>query len=495
MIGKFVGIDLDSSKIRLCVIKRTLRKSEIVKLYEIDSSQSDNPAKLISGYLSENNIKTDVAVSLPESPVSLRALSFPFKDINKINQVYNFELENVSTLDIEDKIHSFHIVENTDGAEALVCMYRKDEVKNILDMFETVSVSPKVVTYSPFSLSEIYDKLNIESPIVIISIGQFTTNFSLFSDTGLKRVRSSTQGLESIIKKYSVLSGEDYSSALIKVKRGFSSSEDKIIYNSFSSIFSEMKKTIQFFEFDLKQNMQNIIISGEVALLPGIIEVISNEINRKVSVINLPELGKENSANFLNSYALALYGSQSSKGKLNFRKGEFSFKAEDEDLRKALLVPVLLVCMLFCLVLIRNTVNYIRLNNKVAKLEKQISSEVKEIFPDIKVIPQPMEFMLGQVSKLNEELSTVSSIKSGKTPLDLIRSISVSMPRVTSVAINEINFIDNQSLRLIGTSGSYDDIAKIEKALSDNSYFQNVVRQSTGSALDKIRFEISMEVK
>jgi len=495
MIGKLVGIDLDSSKIRICTIKRTLRRSELVDLHEIDTSGTANPATKIADYLNKLDIRADVAVSITESPVSLRVLSFPFKDIKKINQVYDFELENVSTLDTEDKIHSFHLVDQSEGAEALVCMFRKDEIKNLLEMFESVNITPKFVTYSPFCLNALSDMLEAERPIVVISIGQFTTNFSLFGDSGLKRVRSSNQGLETVINRYSGLTGQDYNSSELILRRGFSAAVDKNIYNAFSTVLSEMKKTIQFFEFDFKQNIKNVIISGEVALLPGIVDVISGELNRKVSIINLPDMGVENSSKFLNCYALALYGSQSSKGRLNFRKDEFSFRSEDEDLRKAMLIPAMLVCILFCLILVRNTVNYIRISNNISTLERQINTQLREVFPEIKVIPKPVEFISAQVNKLNNELGTVSSIKSGKTPLDIIRSISVSMPGATSVAINEINFIDDRSLRVAGTSGSYDEIAKIEKLLSDNDYFQNVVRQSTGTSLNKIRFEISMEIK
>jgi len=51
------------------------------------------------------------------------------------------------------------------------------------------------------------------------------------------------------------------------------------------------------------------------------------------------------------------------------------------------------------------------------------------------------------------------------------------------------------SLRLKGRSKSYDDIAKVEEALNDSGIFEKVVRSSAGSALDKIKFEISLDIK
>ena len=76
-----------------------------------------------------------------------------------------------------------------------------------------------------------------------------------------------------------------------------------------------------------------------------------------------------------------------------------------------------------------------------------------------------------------------------------MRKLSTTIPVSSSVTFDEINFINDLSLRLKGRSKSYDDIAKVEKALNDSDAFQNVVRSSAGSALDKIKFEISLEIK
>jgi len=178
MFGKFVGIDLDSSKIKVCVINRKFRRTELQRLYEIDrSSDSETISDLLFDKLNQESVKTDVSVSIPSSPVSLRVLSFPFKDTNKIDQVYNFELENVSTLNVEDKTHSYHLIEGRDGADALVCMFKKDEIRNIINMFEQGGVNPRVVTFSPFALDVLSDSLDLPRPFLLVSIGQFTTNF------------------------------------------------------------------------------------------------------------------------------------------------------------------------------------------------------------------------------------------------------------------------------------------------------------------------------
>ncbi len=497
MIGKFIGVDLDSSKIRLCVIKRGFRKTELISFKDIEIPPGGGSvSELLSYHLKNEAISTDIATSVPSSPVSMRILNFPFSDIKKIDQVYNFELENASSLQTEDNMNSYHIVKNKDGgADVLVCMFKTEEIADTLSIFEQAQLNPRVLTYSPLALDAVSEHLESSRPLVVVSIGQVATNFTLFTDNGVSRVRSSSAALESIINKYSELSGEDHNTSADKVTAGFRGQDDKVLKQAFSYLFSEIKKTLKFFEFDSKREIQKVLLAGDASIIPGVLEQIKLDINKDISIVRFADMSKEKSAVYLNSYALALYGSDTLAGKLNYRKDDYKFTSKDEETRKALYIPALLLAALFVLVLVRNSINYIRVNSEYKKLSSQIEKSVKEVFPEVKVIPRPVEFMQNQVTRVNSELDLIAGIKSGKTPLDIMRTLSTTIPISSSVTFDELNFTDDKSLRLKGRSKSYDDIAKVEKALNDSGHFENVVRSSAGSALDKIKFEISLEIK
>ncbi len=497
MIGKFIGVDLDGAKVRLCVIKRGFRKTELIRFIEIDiPDDGQSITNLISHHLEKESVKTDIAVSIPSSPVSMRILSFPFRDVKKIDQVYDFELENASTLQTDDMINSYHLVNNQGGgADALVCMFKKEEIADTLSIFEEGEISPRVLTYSPFALDALQDQLKAERPFVLLSIGQVATNFTLFDKNGLSRVRSSSAGLESIVNKYSELSGADKDSSKQRVLSGLSNSDDKVLRQAFSFLFSEIKKTLKFFEFDSKSVIEKVLLAGDAAAIPSIIDYLKRDINKDISIVSVADLGEQKSAVYLNSYALALYGSENGGGKLNFRKDEYKFTSKDEETRRALVLPAILLCSLFLLILIRNGINYIRVNNQVKKLDAQIESSVKQLFPEVKALPRPVDYMENQVKRVRGELDLISGIRSGKTPLDIMRNLSTIIPTSSSVTFDELYFTGDLSLRLRGRSKSYDDIAKVERALNDSSFFEKVVRSSAGSALDKIKFEISLVIK
>lgn len=84
MIGKFIGVDLDSSKIRLCIIKRGFRTTELISFKDIEIPPGGGSvSELLSYHLKNEAISTDIATSVPSSPVSMRILNFPFSDIKK----------------------------------------------------------------------------------------------------------------------------------------------------------------------------------------------------------------------------------------------------------------------------------------------------------------------------------------------------------------------------------------------------------------------------
>ena len=415
MIGKFIGVDLDSTKIRLCVIKRGFRNTELIRFIDIDiPDDGQSISNLLSYHLKKESVKTDIAVSIPSSPVSMRILSFPFRDVKKIDQVYNFELENASTLETDDKINSYHLVDSKDGgADALVCMFKKEEIADTLAIFEEGGISPRVITYSPFALNALSDIFPTERPFVLLSIAQVATNFTLFNESGISRVRSSSAGLESIINKYSELSGLDIKTSTEKVLKGFTDTDDKFLRQAFTFLFSEIKKTLKFFEFDSKKGIEKVILAGDASTIPGMADYLKQDINKDVTLVSIADLGEQKSAVYLNSYALALYGSESDSGKLNFRKGEYKFISKDQETRKALLVPAMLLCALFLLILIRNGINYIRVNSEIKRLNSQIERSVKEVFPDVKILARPVEYMENQVKRVSGELDLIVGIKSG----------------------------------------------------------------------------------
>jgi Tfp pilus assembly protein PilN len=272
--------------------------------------------------------------------------------------------------------------------------------------------------------------------------------------------------------------------------------EGQNIKEYLSPILGEIKKTIQFFEIELKDKIKTVELSGSFSLIKGFSDFLKDELNRDVRKIYIPELGADNSPVFAKSYAMALYGSAYKNGYLNFRRNEFKYAGVDHELRKVLMVPGALLTILILFLIYSSASRYYELKSNVDQMETQIAQVVKDTFPDVKVIPKPKLFMESEVGKVREKLDLIEGVQDGRTPLEALKDISSSLPESLKLTVNLIKFETVNKIRIEGICRSYQEVAEIEEALTKSGLFETVTRNQTGNAKGgKTKFEISVVLK
>jgi len=496
MYGRFVGLDIGIKDIRVSLIKRGLRDVQLLQTIrtEISPSPSGDSNSIAEVFKAYSLPKGDIATSVAENPTSIRVVKFPFSDPKKIDQVYEYELENISTFDPREKIHGYHLVKNEVGSEALVCVFEKNQLEELIDSYNENGIDPKIITYTPLAFGALNDLVTGERPLLLIDIGETEISYSLFDESGIRRVRSSTKPVESFFYKLNQngdsRDGRDYSNMVIGEDEG------QDIKECLSPIISEIKKTIQFFEIELKDKVKTVELSGSLSLIEGFSDLLKDELNRDVRKIYIPELGVDNSAVFAKSYALALYGSTFRNGYLNFRKNEFKYVGVDHELRKVLMVPGALLAILILFLIYGSASRYYELKSSVDEMEAQITQVVKDTFPEVKVIPKPKLFMESEVGKVREKLDLIEGVQGEITPLDALKDISGSLPESLKLTVNHIKFETANKIKIEGVCGSYQEVAEIEEALTKSGMFESVTRNQTGNAPNgNTKFEISVVLK
>jgi Tfp pilus assembly protein PilN len=495
MYGRFVGLDIGKSVVCVCLINRGLREVQLLQTLSVPITQEQlqNPEYLAELFKENSLPRGDVAVSINENPTSIRIIQFPFSDSKKIDQVYEYELENISTFDPTEKIHSYHLVKNESGSEAIACIFEKDQVETLLDSLNPAGIDPKVITYSPLAFGALNDELEGNRPLLLIDIGENELGFSLFDSEGLLRVRSSTQPIDLFfqnIRDKEGISELDYSGSL------FGEGGEANRKECTAPIVNEIKKTIQFFELEVKDRISTILISGPLSLIPGTQEHLSSELNREIKKLYIPELGVDKSPLFGKSYALSLYGSALKSGYLNFRKDEFKYVGMDRELRKVFMAPAVLAVILILVLIYGSVSNYFDLKSEVEEREARIAEVVRSTFPDVRAIPKPVQFMESEVEKVREKLNLIQGVEGGPTPLDVLRDISASLPPSLKLTVIEIRYEGANRVKIHGVCDSYQEVTEIEEALSKSEMFESINRDQTGSAVDgKTKFEISVYLK
>ncbi|HEX9665439.1 MAG TPA: pilus assembly protein PilM [Thermodesulfobacteriota bacterium] len=497
MYGKFIGLDIGRDTTKVILIRRGFRDLEVVQSLTLKSEffNQNNIHNLRSAF-SENSLPTnEVATAIPFEPISIKVIQFPFVEPKKIDQVYGFELENVSTFDPDDKVHGYHLVKRGNNAEALVCMFEKDHMKDLLDMCRVEGIDPKIVTYGPVAMAALESYMPKERPLIIIDIGATRIDFSVFDGGGIRRARSTSKAGDLVTESISKILGATYDDAESIKREGLVGDYANIVQESLNTVLGEIKKTIKFFEMELKEDIKTVLLSGGMSLMPGISDYLKGMLDKEVRQIFIPELGLS-SPTLVQSFALALYGSALKRSGLNFRKGEYQYTGSDEELKKKFIMPSVLLAIILILLLYRHGSSYFELKDRVDRIEKEIEANVKEAFPDIKVIPKPVEFLESEFNKINGKLELVQGVVGKTPPLEVLKDVSLSIPSGINLTVDEIDFENDKTVRIIGSCDSYQEVANIEKALAESGKFEKVNRDSTNPSVNNtIKFQVSLVVK
>lgn len=494
MYGKFVGLDIGTETIKAALIKRGLRDVVLLGTWEIKTPSDESAIPIaLRNFFEDHALPTqDVAVSAFSSPISIRVLKFPFWNPKKVEMVYKFELENVSTFNPDEKLHAYHLIKLPEGkSEALVCMFEKDAMEEILSITPDSGLDPKIVTHTPLALSALEEYVGDKRPCVIVNIADGAVHYALFDTNGIRRVRSSNIGDESINEALSSPLGSDREKVDEVKRQGMDGENAETLKDALAPLIEDIKKTVRFFDLDIREKAEIIKLTGAGSQIMGLTKYISSELELPVEDLIIPELGGK-TAEFAQCYSLALYGGASSNQSLNLRKDEFSFKGKSEEIKKVFGVPAVLFSIILILSLYTSCGNYFKLKKEVGIMEGEIEKIVKGTFPNMPVIVNPKQLMQDKLNEMNENLQLFEDIMGGTTPLDVIKELSTSIPYGLVVKIDDIALNENGRGQIKGKCNTYDDVAKIEKALADSDTFKEVkIVQTDIYKKEKIVFTIS----
>lgn len=484
MYGKFTGIDFNGKTIRICTVHRGFREQRMQEFFSVEPGNG-NPesSEELKRVITDSGSRLGtISTNISANPLTIRVIKFPFSDPKKIDKVYGFELENVSTFDPDEKLHSYHLTKLEKGSEIIVCMYEKESMADFLGDLDQAGIDPSMVTFSPLAFSALNKHLPGKRPLLLVDTGNGQINFSVFDENGLRRVRSSALTDESLIE---VLESGGNDISVEDVKDGL------------EHFVAELKKTSHFFESELRQRIELFVLTGEICRINGLETHVSDLLERDVQRIYISELGINSSPFFARAYSLALYGGGNGGGhSLNLRTGDFEYEGKSDEIRKVFLVPGVLLLIFICLAFYKTASDYYTLEKNVNDLRTQIQNEVRETFPNVSNVPDPVKFMEDELGKVEEKLQLIEEVKGGSTPLDVLRDLSLSIPEDVDLKLDEVRFETGKNLKVWARCDSYKEIAALEESLAASGRFENVSREQVNRAVNNtIKFVLALALK
>ncbi len=204
---KAVGIDFGQSSIHVTHVLQGKRELgfEVVgydtiqlELDELGRPLSGATLKALQALKARGSLEGDThVVGLSGEDITIKQLTFPYRDEKKIEQTIAFELADQISFDIEDVVYSWkltHVQLLDDGAERAtvdVAVVKKEAIENVLSVCHAVELEPRLIEPSSTVLSHLYQTLSrhhISTPpiesgeapaVLMLDIGATTSDVCL----------------------------------------------------------------------------------------------------------------------------------------------------------------------------------------------------------------------------------------------------------------------------------------------------------------------------
>ncbi|NOZ70089.1 MAG: hypothetical protein GXP46_12810, partial [Deferribacteres bacterium] len=155
--------DWTDREINLYVFDRRGGEARLVESLSSPLDGELTPSVLTS--LIKNSIE-DIYLSIPLSFLALREQDFPFSDRDKIRDTLAYELEGLLLGSVSDYSIDHMVTDSSEnGSRVLAVCIEKARLREIIDMFSSAGVEPRVVTSLDLRLSGGAGENLLEGPV------------------------------------------------------------------------------------------------------------------------------------------------------------------------------------------------------------------------------------------------------------------------------------------------------------------------------------------
>ncbi len=523
---KIIGLDIGSHSIKAAELHRTFRGFELIGFHEKvisregETAPSDAVSQALAELFGEGNIAGDIVItSIAGHQVSARIIKLPFSDRKKMDQVIPFEVEGYTPFNIEEMVVSYHIVKVEEGgAQVMAFLVKKDVLRDHLEALERANISPKIVdldVLALYSASSFMDK-GIEGAFSIADIGASKTSICIISGGHLSMVRSLPFGGEAITRDLQMELGFSREEAEegkihhgIILEEGRESEEEKrfskCIASALSPLIREMKQTFHSYNADHHEVVRRIFLCGGTSALRNLIPYLSRELGvdaEQLNVLEAPynklDMGSVPAGLIPHGLGLGLRGvGNGGLSQVNFRKDEFAFQREIQEIKGKILSGGILMLVLLLLV---SFDFYLKLNTKQRHYEN-LNAEIRRVFtstlPEIKNIVNEVQQMRSKIEEAKKGSLLFSEGGDGDmSALDLMREITLRIPEDVKVDIKDLA-IDRERVGITGETDSFESVDKIRAGFQEFAGFKRVAltHAKVGKKGDIVEFKFSISME
>lgn len=455
MSKRYIGIDLEGTEVRLAALTVVSGKIDFVLDSRNYTSPQEAAAAIHEMLGGEMSLGDRLITALPCRVGLFRRLRFPFRDKRKINAALPLELGSQLPVPLEDQLIAFlppRARENDYEVDAIVV--NRLEVAELLHHFPDPEQHPRRIDYFPFGLLPVLG----EQEGILIYCRRLEVVVALI--------------YEGIIWDYRLLPG---TSEL---------AEDDVL-DFISNQVSQLENAIG-------QDGLPLWVIGA-----GVTEVVLNELHQSGRTILAPAeevFGSELKCGMAPAALLALAELRSVKkgDQLNFRQEEFAARGQLEIFRSKLVVAALLLLLVVVGGAFSMHLGYLQKTRQYSQLQQQLTQTFHQAMPPgSKVVDVPLQ-LESQLRELQKQVQLFGL--GGHGPATILQRLSSLIDPAVRIDLQEFHF-NNDNVRLVGNTDSFETVNQIAELLGKNSLFAQVEITDAKLAADNSQVDFVLQLQ
>ena len=403
-MARVLGLDLGSHTLKGVIVETTYRGATVKSYFTApvppDGERLDRLKAALPLLIEQGAALVDsVVISLPGTTLATHPIALPFSDPKKIESTLAFEVESQLPYDLDDAVYDHQVgVSDEKGAQLLVGVARKTELKPTLDVLKEAKLDPRIVTHAGLVYQNLIATLpgttvEGDAAVAVLDLGHERCSLAIGKPGGnVEFARTFAGGGWSLTKalsnefKISLADAqawkEEHGAVGTEVVGAEAERASGAFMRALQPVLRDLRSSLK--SYNARSNHRTVgvlLLCGGTSKLRGLAEQLGTDLNLPTKPLELPAetreiigVGKPEAAQ---AYALALRGNATGAKapRFNLRRGEFAFKSDfdfaSDKLGQIAAFAVVLFVLLIASGIVRNSV--------LERREKQVDAVLCDV--------------------------------------------------------------------------------------------------------------------
>lgn len=303
MAKELVGVDIGTTSIKICVLKKSKKGFTLVKVasqsYDEDLLHDGNIidraflAHELRDLMDKNAVKSrTAAAALSSYSVITKRIAMPFMEDEALENGIRLEVENIIPFPLKDIYYNYYIMgideEKENMMNVLVVAAKREIVEGYMKTFELAKLKLEILDVDVFAVTNVIEQIYNPRDFSVLAadIGAAITNIAICKGENIEFTREILIGGKQLTGEIEKAHKVSYREAEEKKLRSDEDISD-LVQDFVSNISSEINKTINFYVATKpRENVGKIYLTGGSSQVRGLKEQIEKEVGIDVELLN-----------------------------------------------------------------------------------------------------------------------------------------------------------------------------------------------------------------